>query len=405
MKKYIHASFLFFALTALSGTWMRIYQQRPVSWIAYDHILHAHSHLALLGWLFVGAFLIFLTSFWKTIEKRKQAFAILFSLSFTSLLMFCAFLYQGYGIYSIAISTIHIFIEYWAAIFIMKHLKKQTILKAGRYFIIGAIIALILSSIGPFALGFISANGLKEQPVFEIAIYYYLHFQYNGWLTLFLIGLFSIFLYKKRLPINEALLQKAFWIYFTALFPSFLLSILWANLGMTAEIFAAIGSIAQWAAVILILFSFKDTFMLLKKRLPRITWVMLIISFSLFFIKSTLELGLIHPELANLVNTTRSVIIGYLHLTLLGFLSIFILVQYQIQGITSTSRFAAYSFTVFFIGFVLNELLLFFQTLAQWTNLYTIPYVTNGLLLAAVLLSMGVILMWFTVSSQYKEAG
>lgn len=405
MKKYIHVSFLFFALTALSGMWMRIYQQTPVSWIAYENILHSHSHLALLGWLFIAAFLIFLTSFWKTIEKRKQAFAILFTLSFSSLLMFCAFLYQGYGIYSIAISTIHIFIEYWAAIFIIKHLNKQAILKAGRFFIIGALIALVLSSIGPFALGFISANGLKEQPLFEIAIYYYLHFQYNGWLTLFLIGLFSILLYKKRLPINEPLLQLAFWIYFSALFPSFLLSILWADLGTTVEIFAAFGSIAQWAAVILMLVSFKDTFILLKNQLPRTTWVMLIISFSLLFIKSTLELGLIHPELASLVNTTRSVIVGYLHLTLLGFLSILILAQYQIQGITSTSRLAVYSFTIFFIGFILNELLLFFQALAQWTNHFTIPCYANGLLLAAILLSTGVMLMWFTVSSQFKEVG
>ena len=403
MKKYIHASFLFFTLAAISGVWMRLYQQTPFTWIPYDNILHAHSHLALLGWIFIASFILYLTLFWKDIKQKKQAFFILFGLFSASSLMFLAFLYQGYGLYSIVLSTIHIFIEYWAAAFIIKHLKKQAIKAAVRYFVMGAIIALVLSSIGPFALGFISANGLKGHAIFELAIYFYLHFQYNGWLTLFLIGLFSTFLYKRNIPFNEPLLKKAFWIYFFALFPGFLLSVLWVHAGTAIEILAAIGSIAQWIAVLLILIALKGAFKQLKKQYSSLTWRMLIISFSLLFIKSTLELGLIYPDLADLVNTTRSVIIGYLHLTLLGFISIFILVQYQIHGITSTSRFAAYSFSVFFIGFALNELLLFLQALSQWTGLFIIPCYANSLLLAAILLTLGVILTWFTVSYNNKN--
>src|SRR5690625_5040598 len=109
MKKYIHASFFFFLLTALSGVWMRIYILSPSSGIAYDHVLHAHSHLALLGWIFIAVFCLFLRLHWLDIVARKKATTILFSLFISSLLMFLAFVYQGYGLYSIIISTLHIF--------------------------------------------------------------------------------------------------------------------------------------------------------------------------------------------------------------------------------------------------------------------------------------------------------
>jgi hypothetical protein len=402
MKKYVHVSFLFFILTALTGIWMRTYPFAPPTWMEYDHILHAHSHLALLGWIFMGAFIIFLSNYWSSLTSQKHALAILLALSISSIAMFFAFLYEGYGIFSIALSTIHIFVEYWAAIFIVKQLKRQSIPKSGRLFIIGSIIALVISSLGPYALGAISATGNKESALFEMAIYFYLHFQYNGWLTLFLIGLFILLLAKRKIKFNESRMQLAFWVSFIALFPSYAISILWVELGTAVHLVAGIGSILQWVGIVLILVALKDAIKPLKRELEKLTWLMVLLIFSLLFIKSTLELGMIHPELSALVNETRHVIIGYLHLVLLGFISIFILVQYQMQGIIKVNRFATQSFTVFFIGFTLNELLLFLQTLGIWTDLYSIAYLGEGLLLAAILLGIGVVMMSLTVPSERK---
>ncbi|MHA6251672.1 hypothetical protein [Oceanobacillus sp. CAU 1775] len=400
MKKYIHATFFFFLLTALSGTWMRYYFISPSSTIDYDNVLHAHSHLALLGWIFIAAFILFLRTYWNKLTSKKQMYWILFSLFTSSLLMFFAFIFEGYGVFSIGLSTIHIFIEYWAAIYIMKQLKHIVIPIVAKRYIIGALLALIISSIGPYTLAATSMMGLKDHPIYEMAIYFYLHFQYNGWLSLFLIGMFVIYLSNHKLSFHTKLLNIGFWLYFIALFPSYLLSVLWADLGATVALFATIGSILQWVSVILILFALKDTIKPLRNRLAKLTWIMLIISFGLFLGKSTMELGLIFPELASLVNSTRSVIIGYLHLTLLGFISIFILTQYQMLDITKTTKYASVSFTVFFIGFLYNELLLFFQALSEWTALYTIPYYIESLVVAASILSIGVILMWFTVSKK-----
>lgn len=397
MKKYVYSTFLFFILTALTGIWMRVYQLSPMAWIDYDHILHAHSHVALLGWIFIGVFIIFLTLYKKT-GAKKQAFIILLALFISSLLMFFAFLYQGYGLYSIALSTIHIFVEYWAGIFIVKHLKKQRMPKSAKCFIIGGVIALFISSIGPYALAIISATGGKNLVWYDMSVYFYLHFQYNGWLTLMLIGLFIAILAERKIAMNESLLRHAFWTYFIAIFPGYLLSALWADLGITVQVIATIGIIGQSIGVVLVILAFKDAFIQARTEFSGLTWWMLLLTFALLLIKSTMELGMIHPGLAELVNTTRSVIIGYLHLTLLGFISMFILVQYQMQGIAKVDRYCIYSFIIFFTGFVLNEMLLFLDALGQWTKFFTIPHFNEGLLLASILLGTGVVMLTFTVS-------
>src|SRR5699024_6850581 len=140
--------------------------------------------------------------------------------------------YQGYGLYSIIISTIHIFIEYWAAIFIWQQLRKrEEFATTGRLFIKGSLVALVISSLGPFSLGFIAANGLNDLFLFDKKIYIYLHFQYNGEVFLVIIGLFIFILQLKGIRTQNWVLKTEFWIYFISHFPVYLLSLLWVDLG------------------------------------------------------------------------------------------------------------------------------------------------------------------------------
>src|SRR5690625_4802147 len=97
---------------------------------------------------------------------------------------------------------------------------------------------LVISSIGPFSLGATAAQGYRDSPFFDMAIYFYLHFQYNGWLYFMLIGLFIWILQKNSITLHERLLKQSFWIYFVALFPGFLLSILWYDFSFIAPILA-----------------------------------------------------------------------------------------------------------------------------------------------------------------------
>src|SRR5690625_4396848 len=254
-KTFIHFTFIFFIITALSGLFMRITPFMQISSIPYDNVLHGHSHVAILGWAFFGSFLILLVLLWSDIKNKLHSIFLTTTLFIVSLLMFVAFLIQGYGLFSIIMSTIHIFIEYWAIIFIYQQLKVQKkISSIGTLFIKGSLITLFISSIGPFTLAYISANKLQDSALFDMAIYFYLHFQYNGWLTLILIGTFLLIIQQKGIEIQNSLVRSGFWIYFISLFPWYFLSILWADLGSYSNILSTIGSIGQWVGFLLIIF-------------------------------------------------------------------------------------------------------------------------------------------------------
>ncbi|MEN1970352.1 hypothetical protein WMZ97_20045 [Lentibacillus sp. N15] len=403
-RLFVHFTFLLFTLTALSGLWMRLHPFYPGSTFTYTNVMHGHSHLAILGWAFMGTFLIFLTLFWKSIKQKKQATVLTVTLFIMSVFMFASFIYQGYGVISIIFSTLHILVEFWAALFMYRQTRRmQQIPYVGRLFINGALIALLISAIGPFSLGFISASGLRNNPIFDMAIYFYLHFQYNGWLSLMLIGLFIIVLHRRKIPFQHMWVKIAFWFYFVALFPGYLLSILWSDIGNSGSILADIGSIGQWIGVVCLVFAFKEIWVYLYKQAHEITIVSLWITFFLLIVKSTMELGLISPTMADLVYQTRSIIIGYLHFTLLGFISIFILTQYQLTKIIHTKKKQMQSgMIIFLIGFFLNELFLFGDGLARWCGLGPIPYAPQGLLGVSVLLVIGIVMMWLAFFRQKK---
>ena len=403
MKKYIHMTFLLLLLTAISGVWLRAFGLWPSTTMPYDNVLHAHSHLALIGWLFIAAFLIFLLFYKEDFQHKIHPKLILMTLIVTSLFMFLAFLYQGYGILSVALSTLHIFVEYWAVVYVWLNIRNRKMPGVAKLFIIGGLIANVVSSIGPYTLAYLSATKQTHLALFDVAIYFYLHFQYNGWLTMFLIGMFILFLDKMQISVNKRLIKYSFWIYFVALFPGFMISALWVGLGPVLEVVASIASIGQWVAVIMFLVASNQGFKQLYVRLPRLSFFTLVFALFLFIVKSTMELGLISPTLADLVNNTRDVIIGYLHLTLLGFLTLFVLFMFQKLGVIQKGRFSIISFIIFTVGFLLNELLLFLNVLGDWTNWYRIPAYPELLFVAAITLFVGVIMIWLNVNWAEKK--
>lgn len=396
-RSFVHLSYLFFALVAVSGVWMRAFPFAPVSFVPYPHVLHAHSHFALLGWAFFGCFILFLRIYGPRVRQKRQATVAASALVGISLAMLIAFLYQGYGPISIAASTLHIFVEYWIAFIIYRTIRQNpSFSEIGARFIYGSLVALVLSSVGPYSLAYIAARGLKETAWYDMAIYFYLHFQYNGWLLLFLIGTFVLLLRRREIPLDERKLKIGFWMYLIALFPGYFHSILWAEPGPVAEGLAAAAGVAQLLAVVLLLGSFKEGWRSLQRHYPRLITAGLFLTMLVLGIKSLLELGLLVPALAERIYESRSVVIGYLHLVLLGFVSLFILLQYGMAGIWRVDRRIGYGMIVFYGGFLLTEVLLFLQGLAEWTGAPQIPYTPEGLLLASLMLLFGIVLMWWS---------
>src|SRR5690625_6362222 len=105
----------------------------------------------------------------------------------------------------------------------------------------------------------------------------------------------------------------------------------------------------------------------LRTLFPRIILYLLYLVLLLVGVKGLMELGLLYRPFGELIYDTRSVVIGYLHLTLLGFVTIFILVQFfYVEILPPVNTFFTFSIGLFFIGFIINIIVLFFFNIFFW---------------------------------------
>src|SRR5699024_6483469 len=103
LRIFVHLSFFLFMLTALSGTYMRALPFFPDMLVPYTNMLHAHLHVAILGWAFLGVFIIFLTIGCPLINRKTYDTPITCIILLVDIVMYAAALDQGYGLYSVII--------------------------------------------------------------------------------------------------------------------------------------------------------------------------------------------------------------------------------------------------------------------------------------------------------------
>jgi hypothetical protein len=370
----IQMTLLYLLLTAVAGTVMRSMSILTMQWFDYSYMLHAHSHMAILGWGYMALFLLLIANFFTDESPRSVQLNTVFWLTQAVIIgMFVAFMLQGYAVFSIGFSTLHILLSYWFTVLVWRRLSKlsanQDSTPLSHTFIKGSLVCLVLSSIGPWVLAILSANDLNGSDWYDAAIYYYLHVQYNGWFTLGLIGVLLRIMEKKGILYQVRLTKLQFRLYVWSLLPSYLLSVLWLFTHVYWHVLAAFGALLQWIAVsllLLILFRIRSSIMLIFRGWAN-TFITL--AFVALFLKATMEIGASVPGLSTLIYDSRSIVIGYLHLTLLGFVSFLCLAFFlQHDWIVDRSRLGQIGYLLFLIGFILNELVLFGQGLLGWLH-------------------------------------
>mgnify|MGYP000604442258 CR=1 FL=1 len=199
-KNQVLIAILYFLLAASLGIILRLF---PVTSVAatYKYIVHTHSHIALLGWVYVALTTLLFYAFINK-DAQKKYFVLFWSTQITILGMLFSFPITGYALYSIIFSTLFLICSYWFYAFFRKHnnCKKENY---SYKFINASLLFMIFSSIGPWALGIIMNTLGNTSHWYKNAIYFYLHFQYNGWFIFCLLGIFIFFLEKSNININK----------------------------------------------------------------------------------------------------------------------------------------------------------------------------------------------------------
>ncbi|NDK55787.1 hypothetical protein [Pontibacter fetidus] len=396
------SALLSLVIIALLGLVLRYTFVAPIPGLNYKYLLHAHSHVALLGWLFPVLFIALLHTYLPASFRDKAVYRWQFWLAQVAVLgMLLSFPVQGYAAVSITFSTAHILITYW---FIYRFLKdsKAAKVSAGSYslsfrFVKAALFFLALSSLGPWAMGPIMATGHSGSELYYNAIYFYLHFLYNGWLTFAVFGLLFWLPEKYNISFNRNYSLLFFRLMFWACLPAYLLSVLWIK---PHAIVYLVGGVAALAQVVALVF-FGAIIWSVRRQLLSLfgTWsrAIVLLAATAFVFKVLMQFSTAFPYMADLAYTIRHFIIGYLHLVLIGFVSFFIVAFCVQQGwLSFKSTMSRLGIGLFITGFISSEALLFLQGVFYWAGAGTIANYHEMLFGVSILLPVGLILFFIS---------
>lgn len=359
------------AIVALYGTLMRYKIAFDFPFFEQEKLLHAHSHFAFSGWishlLYCG--LAFVLSPFLPAGKDKKYRRIIAANLLCAFGMLIMFTVQGYGMISIIFSTLTIFIAIAFAICFIKDAKYFPAAHPSRNWAIMGLVLNVLSAAGPLALAYMMATKNINHEWYLVSIYYYLHFQYNGWFFFATTAVAA-----SHFPVKALVLEKHFRVLAVSVFLTFFLSLLWAKLPLWLYVITFIAVLLQWIVGIGLLVKLNTAFKSMQRQYP--SWVNLFFYASALalMIKFTLQAMSVVPALSRLVFGFRPVVIGYLHLVLLGIYSLYFIGYLFARGLIRISR------TVKVAAFAY----------------FPIPHISEMLLAAAALLLCSASVLLFT---------
>jgi hypothetical protein len=389
-------------LVATLGVILRYKIAFYLPFVDQKFLLHSHSHFAFSGWI-TQTFMVLMVHYLAikngdSILKRYRW--LLYVNSITAYGMLISFIFQGYAVFSITFSTLSIFVSYVFAVYYFKDLAKLKEQHIGHYWFKAALIFSVLSSLGAFSLAYMMATKMMVQNLYLAAIYFFLHFQYNGWF--FFAGMGLLVARLQPLTATTGTLKKVFWLFCLACPPAYFLSALWLPFPFTVYCIIVVAVAAQligWGLMIKVLVRQKA---FIQTNFSKQGRVLLLLSAIAFTIKLLLQTGSVHPALSQLSYGFRPIVIGYLHLVLLGVTSIFIIGYIISFELVPVTKKLFTGIVVFVAGIIINELLLMVQGVAAL--MYTHVEGINLLLLIAALILWAGIAVLFSGSLSRQQA-
>lgn len=391
-KKWVTLSLINFLIVGILGLTMRLKFLYPILWIDQSHLLHAHSHFAFSAWVSqtIMVFMIVMISEKAITESLPEKYqSILWTNLMASYGMLISFSISGYSVPSIVFSTVVLVTSYWFTVVIWQDLKRTQLSDAIKILIKSALIYNVISSLGTFALIYLKVLHQLD-PLKQLAsIYFYLHFQYNGWFFLGCLALFNCWVFQKT---GKTFISKWFsFAYAFTVIPTYFLSILWWK-GFPTWLYvilliSVLAQIILWSAFLRDLLTFRknNTQLKLHKEVY-VIWSCVILAVCLKLILQTFS---IIPSLSQFVYGFRPIAIAYLHLVLLVIISLFIIgYAFQSNGLAIKKKITIGIYSLLF-GIFLNEFILMLQGIGVLLHQY-FHYINHFLLLASFLIVSGI---------------
>lgn len=394
---WFRTSLLSLVIVALYGLMMRYKIVFDFPFFSQKNLLHAHSHFAFSGWishfLYCGLAQI---AFRHIAPLKKRKYIRIIGINFVlSLGMLLSFTIQGYGAISIIFSTLTIIISVLYSWFFIR--DSRNIRFASKSWAITGLLLNIMSSLGPLTLAYMLASKNIDQDLYLSSVYYFLHFQYNGW---FFFGAMAVVI--SHLPHSNFSLNRFFPYYAFTVVPTFLLSVLWIDIPEWLYLITVMCTLIQLVVWLMTVRTLRISFKISSYSKPPV-WLILFMycAVTAMTIKFVLQAISVIPSLSQLVFGFRPIVIAYLHLILLGVYSLFFVGYLFITQKVRLTVSAGYGGLLFISGVFLNEIFLAIQGFAAFSYNY-LPFVNELLFAAAVILFVSSVVLFL---SQFSNAG
>lgn len=385
-RRWFAVGFACFLVASVFGCLLRYFWVGDIDWISYRHVLHAHSHLALLGWAFtlVSGGLLFMLL--PPVRARAVVYRWVLGLNVVAAIgMSVAFALQGYGLYSIGFSAVHLVGAYLFSYCFLRDLRRlpaSTERRLARW----AVYWMVVSTLGLWAIAPITAALGKLHPLYYASIQFFLHFQFNGWLTFGVLALLLSWLQRRGRVVDFPLLL--FVGLQLSLLLTYALSVSWSTPLTIVFVLNSVGVLLQLAVFIGIGRRLFTAFSQLEFKDSYVSWL-LWLGLGSLAAKILIQSAVAIPVLAEVALTVRNFVIGFIHLTTLGSISLTVIALLVSVGLLSASRQAVVGYGCLVVAFLSTELLLFGQGLLLWLGLGYRPLYYEFLFGSSLLFPLG----------------
>ncbi len=395
-KKHIHIALGYFVLIAIMGVALRLFAITELP-ITYRYIVHTHSHIALLGWVYTGLTTVLYYLFLRDSEISKNYTYLFWGTQATIIGMLFSFPFIGYALFSIIFSTLFLVATYVFAFFFLKYTPSKLKSLQSYKLIRVAIWFMVLSSIGPWAIGIIMGTLGNTSPWYHNLIYFYLHFQYNGWFLVALCGILFRLFEEHEVTLSKKNFKQFYYLLNIGVILTFFISILWMQPHWLFNALAIIGGALQISAFSILYGKILWERSTLKKHLSKQTgWLMKFAGFCLV-IKLTAQLMGSFPTTVEIISGNIDYIISYLHWVFVGLVSVALVAFLHHFKLVVLPKIALVSYLA---GFLITEFLIFYRGSMSAFNLPAIPDISFWLTIASVLLLFAI--SWF-FAFQFKR--
>lgn len=349
---YYYIPFVNLLFAALLGVLLRGAFVFPIEGMTFLYVLHGHSHIALLGWLYLFVYVLFVEQFALQTPKENKFYRRLFWVTQVAVIgMAVTFPFQGYAAPSIFFSTLHIICSYVFAYRLGRN--HRIIPKQQALWMKTALFFMVFSTLGVWFLG--PAIGMmgKASAFFQLCIQFFLHFQFDGWFFTSFIALLSPYAFAESQANNSFNRLYVLWIAGVVL--TYALPVSWYNTSPFLYYFNGGGVILQNLALYGLIKLLWKRYR--SERTTTANWTnrLFILAISCMSIRLVLQVLTLIEPLALALKGLRAWIVGFIHLNMLGIftaLALWLLLQ---KERIELNRWTKVGCCLLCLGFILTE--------------------------------------------------